>query len=221
MARSYLPQALAAFSTWIANFAALITAAPGTYGLVAADAATIQTANDAFQTAYTMSTAPTTRSPTTVQATVTARNTAVQVVRAYGRLILANAGVSDDDKVALGLHIRDAVNTPVPAPLTNPIIGVLGAQPGQLTVTYKDSAAAPKVKAKPFGATACQLFVQFGIVAPVSPAATPFYGVATKTPFPINCPAGSAGQNAYIYARWITQRGLVGPWSPLAVTAVI
>lgn len=217
----YLPQPLPAFSTWFLNFSSLITANPALYGLVAGDAATIQGAYDAFAAAYAISTAPTTRSPTTVQTTITARNTGVQIIRGYARIILANAGVADSDKTALGLKIRDTVNTPIPAPLTNPVITVIGCTPGQITARYHDSSMSTNIKAKPFGAAQMQLFVAFGTVAPVNPAATPFYGVVTKAPFPINCPAGSAGQMAFIYGRWVTQRGLIGPWSPLAQTAVI
>lgn len=218
---SYLPQPLPAFAIWFANFAALLTINPPLYGITAPDAATVQTAADDFATAYAISTAPTTRSPTTVQTTITARNTGVQIIRTYARQILANAGVADADKVALGLHLRDPVNTPVPAPLTNPVLVLIGATPGQLTLRYYDSALGALVKAKPFGATQCQLYAAFGTVAPVTPGATPFRAVFTKTPFALDTSDGTPGQFAYMYARWVTQRGLVGPWSPLLTSVII
>lgn len=216
MASSYLPQKLSEFQVWFLNFASLISGSPATYGLVAGDAASIQASYDAFAAAYAISTSPVTRSPTTVQDTITARNTSVQIIRAYGRLILANQGVADADKVALGLHLRDPVNTPVPAPLTNPMLTLVGATPGQITASYRDSAASPGVKAKPFGAATMQLFVQIGTVAPVTPGATPFQKVVTKSPFFVDTAAATPGQIAYVYARWATARGLVGPWSPMA-----
>lgn len=221
MHSSYLPQALPAFAAWFLNFATLLTAGPATYGVTPADAASVQASYDAFAAAYAISTSPTTRTPTTVQDTITARNTSVQIIRQYGRLILANAGVADAAKVALGLHLRDPVNTPIPAPLTMPIITLVGAQPGQLTARYQDSAASPGVKAKPFGAANMQLHVQFGTVAPVTPDATPFRKSVTRTPFPIDTTEGVVGQTAYIYGRWVTARGLVGPWSPMATMAIV
>lgn len=216
MPSNYLPQPLADFSAFVVNFAALITAAPATYGLVAGDATAIQTSVDAFSDAYLTSTTPSTRTKVTVQATVDARNATVQVVRSYGRLILANAGVADADKVALGLHLRDAVNTPIPAPSTAPVINVIGASPGVLTCTSRDAMSAPNVKAKPFGATQLLLYVAFGTVAPVTPAATPFRGAFTKTPFALDTTAGTPGQTAFIYGRWTNQKGELGPWSALA-----
>lgn len=221
MPSSYLPQKLSAFAVWFLNFASLVTASPGTYGVSAGDAASVQSSYDDFAAKYAISTSPVTRSPTTVQDTVTARNTSVQIIRAYGRLILANQGVADADKVALGLHLRDPVNTPIPAPLTMPILSLIGAQPGQLTAAYKDSAASPGVKAKPFGAAGMQLFVAFGTVAPVTPDATPFRKQVTRSPFPIDTTDGTPGQTAFCYARWVTAKGLVGPWSPLATMVIV
>jgi len=221
MARSYLPGKLTSFVAWFTNFNTLVQANPALYGLTSADATSINSQYNTFSAAYALSSSPSTRTPVTVQDTQTARNSATVIIRTYGRLIGSNAGVADADKTALGLIIRDPIPTPVPGPLTNPVVSIIGCQAGQITAKYHDSASGGNVKAKPFGATQIQLYVLFGMTAPVSAAATPFYGVATKTPFVINCPSGSAGQNAYIYARWITQKGLVGPWSPLAVTAVV
>lgn len=221
MASNYLPQPLADFQIWADNFSDLITANPVTYGLVAGDAVAIATSVDAFDAAYALSTAPATRTKVTVQATVDARNAAVQVIRAYARIILANAGVADPDKVALGLHLRDVVNTPIPAPSTAPVISVIGATPGVLTCTSRDAMSDPGIKAKPFGATQLLVYVMFGTVAPVTPGATPFKGAFTKTPFAIDTTAGTPGQTAFIYGRWQNQKGQMGPWSALSSSVIV
>lgn len=221
MASNYLPQPLSDFQIWANNFADLITANPPLYGLVTGDAVTIQVATDAFNAAYALSTAPGTRTKVTVQATIDARNALVQIIRSFARLILANAGVADPDKVDLGLHLRDAVNTPIPAPSTAPVLAVIGATPGVLTCTSRDAMSDPKVKAKPFGAIQLLLYVAFGTVAPVTPSATPFRGAFTKTPFAVDTSAGTPGQTAFIYGRWQNQKGEVGPWSALATSIIV
>lgn len=221
MARSYLPQPLSELLTWSQNFSDLITGSPATYGLQAGDAVAIASVNDAYAAAYALSTAPGTRTSVTVAATITARNTLVAVIRNYARIVLANSGVADADKTDLGLIIRDPVNTPIPAPSTNPILGLVGVTPGQITLTFKDSASGAGIKAKPFGATQMQLFMLLGTVAPVSPAATPFNVAVTKTPFAVSTVGGAAGANAYMYARWINQKGQVGPWSSLLVSSIM
>lgn len=221
MARSYLPQKLDELLTWAQNFSDLITASPSLYGLGSGDASAIAGVNDAYAAAYALSNAPGTRTSVTVAATVTARNTLVAVIRNYARIILANSGVADADKTDLGLIVRDPVNTPIPTPTTNPILGLIGITPGQLTMTFKDSASGAGVKAKPFGATQMQLFMLLGTVAPVSPAATPFAAVFTKTPFAVSTVGGAAGATAFMYARWINQKGQVGPWSSLLTSAIM
>jgi hypothetical protein len=215
MPRSYLPQPLSDLQIWADNFAALITANPATYGLAAGDAATIQAAVDAFDAAYLLSTAPGSRTAVTIQATIDARNALVAIVRNYARIILANSGVSSSDKTDLGLIIRDPVNTPIPTPATNPVLNLLGATPGQLTLGYQDSTVVGKSKAKPFGATQLLLFVKYGSTPPSTPGDTPFNKVVTKSPFFVDTTPADPGDPVYVYARWQTAKGLVGPWSPL------
>lgn len=219
--RSYLPQALAELQLWADNFATLISATPALYGLTAGDAASIQAVVDAYDAAYIASTSPGTRTPVTVQATVDARNAMVAVIRNYARLVLANSGVSDSNKTDLGLIIRDPVNTPVPIPGTNPVLNLVGVTPGQITLGYQDSAVIGTSKAKPFGATQMLVYVMFGMVAPATPGATPFNKVVTKSPFFVDTVAAATGQSAYIYARWSTAKGLLGPWSPLVTSPIM
>jgi hypothetical protein len=221
MATNYLPVPDADFNNWVLNFNSLITANPGTYGLTAGDAAAIATPTANWSAAYTLAVTPATRTPVTVSAKNTEKAVLTAVVRSYGRIILANAGVSDSNKTALGLNVRDPVNSPIPAPVTNPVLGLIGAQPGQITLTYHDSAASATVKAKPFGATQLELRAFFGTTAPVSPAATPYYGVFTRTPFAVNAPSGSAGQSVWFYGRWLTAKGLAGPWSAVLQTTAL
>ena len=215
MARSYLPASLAAVAIWADNFSTLISANPGLYGLSAGDAAAIATPTNTFDNAYAISQVPATRTPVTVAATQAARNALTSVIRTYGRIISSNAGVSDADKTALGLIIRDPVPTPIPPPATAPILGCIGATPGILTLTYRDSMSAPTVKAKPFGAVGLELHCLFGTVAPITPAATPFVGIITRTPFGLNTSGATPGQTAVMYGRWINAKGEAGPWSPL------
>jgi hypothetical protein len=214
MSTSFLPAKDALLATWMQNFSTLITAAPATYGLAAADAVAIAAAVNPFISALATSTNPSTRTPTTVNAKNVARNSATVVVRGYGDTIRANTGVTDANKLALGLVVRDPTQTPIPAPTTSPILTIIAATPLQHTVRFADQNT-PASRAKPSGVTQMQLYVSVGTVAPVSPDATPFYGVVTKNPVAVNFASGDVGKTAYYYARWQTRRGLVGPWSAL------
>lgn len=221
MPASYLPLKLATYSVFVANFAALISAAPATYGLSAGDAGAIQTACDDFAAAYAISSTLATRTPVTVADTQAARNACSQVVRSYVRLILANGGVSDASKTGLGLTIRDVHPTPIPAPGTSPVLGLIGATPGQLTLTFRDTGSSVKSRARPAGVLMLELHVFLGTTAPATPDATPYFADITRSPFPITIPGADVGKDAFIYGRWKNAKGEVGPWSAMLTTGTI
>ena len=56
---------------------------------------------------------------------------------------------------------------------------------------------------------------------PVGPQVTGFLGLITKTPFAVNWISADVGKVGFLYARWVTRRGLVGPWSPLVGGGII
>lgn len=216
---SYIPNAQTALRTWANNFAALITATPAVYGLTAADATTIQGVVDDFDAALTLAIDPSTRTPATVADKDAKRASMLGVVRPYAILIRNNAGISDELKAGLGLTIPDRTPTPIPAPGTLPLLNVLFAQPQTLTLKFADSTT-PTKKAKPFGAIALEVHAAASATAITDPALLPQVGNKTKTPFVLSFAAGDVGKTAYIAARWVTRRGLVGPWSDIT-TAVV
>jgi hypothetical protein len=221
MSTSYLPVKISLFSAWLANFSALLTASPATYGVTSGDAAAIAASKVTFDAAYAVSSVKATRTSQNVQTTQTARNATTVLVRAAARNILANSGVLDASKLALGLIIRDTVPSRIPVPQTSPVLGLVGATPGELTLTYRDQNASPKSRAKPAGVASLELHAFFGTVAPATPAATPFFRNVTRSPFAITCPSGSAGQDVWLYGRWVNAKGEAGPWSAELNTSVI
>lgn len=221
MSTSYLPAKLDAYKAWIDNFSNLISAAPTTYGLVAGDAVSIAALVATFDAAYALSNSKSTRTPVTVNQTQVARNNASNTIRGYVRIILANAGVSDANKTALGLVIRDVHPSAIPAPGTAPVLGLTGATPGVLTLTFRDTGSSLKSRAKPSGVTSLELYCFFGTTAPASPAATPFLELHTRSPFAVNVPGDDVGKDAFFYGRWLNGKGQPGPWSALLTCGTI
>jgi hypothetical protein len=221
MPATYFPAKLAAYKAFVDNFSALVTAAPATYGLVAGDAVSIAALVAALDAAYVTSTSNATRTPVTVNLTQVARNTLSATLRGYARIILANAGVSDANKTALGLTIRDVHPTKIPAPGTAPVLALTGATPGVLTNTFRDTGSSLKSRSKPAGVTALELHIFFGSVAPSSPDATPYFGLFTRSPFAVNVPVGDIGKDAFMYGRWLNGKGEPGPWSALLTCGTI
>jgi hypothetical protein len=221
MPASYLPLRIAPYSIWVAAFAALLTADPALYGLTAGDAAAVQAAADDFAVKYGISSTLGTRTRVTIADTQASRNALSATIRSYVRLILANAGVLDANKTALGLTIRDVHPTPIPPPATSPVLGLVGATPGQLTLTFRDTGSSLKSRSRPAGVLMLELHMFLGTVAPATPDATPYFADITRSPFAIDIPGADVGKDAFLYGRWKNAKGEVGPWSALLTTGTI
>lgn len=216
----YIPARDADFALWADNFSALITAAPALYGLMASDAAVIATSVDAWDTAYAAAVAGDTRGPFTISAKDVQRVDTTATLRPYAQLISNNAGVTVDNKIAVGVNPRTNPPAPITTPNTNPILSVISAIQLGHQLRYRDQLASPSVKAKPYGVIAVQLFGAVSTTVVTDPSALPYLGAFTKSPLQVTWDSTAAGKQAYYAARWQTRTGLVGPWSPVVVFTV-
>lgn len=225
MATSYIPAKDADFSAWLQNFSTLLTATPTLYGLVSADAVIVAGQNTAFQAAYTLATDPSTRTSPTVADKTAARNTAEVTVRPYAIQIALNAGVSDMDKVAIGVTVAKTIPTPVPPPTTTPTLSLVAGTSRTHQLAYRDSAT-PTSKGKPAGSTGIQIFRAIGVVPAIDPTQAVYYQNWTKSPNLSEFGTGDVGKICTYFARWMTTSGPAGtsqfgPWStPLALTVM-
>lgn len=225
MAAPYIPNKDANFNSWALNFATLIALAPTVYGLVAGDAAAISAAQSDWATAYELATNPGTRTKATVAAKDAQRAASTAVFRPYAILIRNNAGVTNENKAALGLTIPDATPSPVPPPATAPQLSLVMATPLAHQLNFRDSVS-PLLKRKPVGVVALQLWASIGTVAATDPDQASFVANVTKTPFTNTFDAGSQGKHCTYFGRWVTRSGAggiayAGPWSaPLDVMVI-
>jgi len=202
----YIPTQQSKLVTWAENFSTLISASPSTYGLQAADAATIASYVNAFTNAYAQSTkgSPSTRTPAAVTATNNAQAAMLGIVRTYAQQIRNNMGVTSENKQAIGLNVPSSSRTPIPVPSTAPVIAITGSTPLTFTMTIKDATAPASPRKKAVGARSYAIFYTLTPVsapAPTTPSSTVLV-VGTKTPFPASFPTGSSGQNATLWGAW-------------------
>jgi hypothetical protein len=213
----YIPQTDAGFRDFLANFSTLISADPSRYGLEAADAAIIASMNTSFAAAYVACQSPATRTSGLVTQKDALRASATASCRVYAQQVKVNQGVDNQDKIELGLHINDPTPTPIPAPTTAPMLGIVSAFSGEQTIRYADELT-PASRKKPAGAIQLELYVHVGPTPIVDYTQATFVGVYTKNPIQYEFTPDQANMTASYFARWRTQRGLVGPWSlPVAM----
>ncbi len=214
-ATDWIPSTDLDLSTFSQNFSDVLSADPTTYGLTAGDASGFATLNNSWEAAYTTATNPSTRTPDTIAAKDTAKNAMKPEMRRLGNLIQANVSVSDGDKVAIGLTVRDTgpgSQTPVPAPTSFPLLNILSATPFNHNLKVTDSDT-PTTNAKPVGAIALEFHAQVSTTPIVDPDAIAYAGMETNHLINFQFSAGDVGKQVYYAGRWITRTGLVGPWS--------
>lgn len=212
MSTSYIPSTDAGLAAWSANFEAIVAVDYAALGLTGGQASAVTAADTAYQAAYTLAVDPGTRTPVTVAAKDSAKFALLGTVRPVAIQVRNNPAVSDATKVSLGLTVPALVPTPIPAPTTVPTLAVLAATPGVHKIDSRDDST-PTSKAKPPGALQLQLWVAYGTAPAPDPTTAEFLGVFTKSPFFVSLPVAQTGKVATYFGRWVTRRGLLGPWS--------
>lgn len=215
MTTDYLPRRDAELMVFANAFAQKIAADPAAYGLTAGDAAQLGAAAMDYAARYAIARNPATRTAAAVAAKDGARKTLTAILRGYAMMIKRNGAVSSDAKVALGIGVYDVGLTPVPAPTTFPIIHITGATPLQHELRLGDSAT-PERTARPEGTVGLLLFCQVAAAeepVPTDGAKAPFLAIVTRAIHRTSFDAADVGKTAYYFARWFTERGLLGPWS--------
>lgn len=217
MQPDYIPAQDVLAGDWASNFSTLVTAAPATYGLIAGDAVIIAAAVLAYTNALALATDPGTRTPATIAAKDSTRAAMEATCRPYAVGISRNLGVTNEDKIAVGVNLPTITRTPIPAPLTAPALSLASASVGIHQLAYRD-ATTPTSKAKPFGAIGVELRRVAALVPAVDPDQAVFVDVLTKSPQNVVVPPGDAGKLVTYFARFRTRSGpagvaQTGPWS--------
>lgn len=222
---SYIPAADAAFAAFATNFADLVTADPAAYGETAGSALVVQDAVDDFNAAYTLATNPATRTTPVIADKDDAKAIAIARIRPMAMRINALSTVTNEQRESLGITVRKTTKTPVPAPVTAPVLSIVDVKVGLNTLSIRDSET-PTSKAKPYGVTKAQIFRAVGDVAAVDPASASFFAETTKTPAFLSTEGVESGKIVTYFARWGTRSGptgqsQMGPFSlPLSVVAL-
>jgi hypothetical protein len=220
MPAPYIPNPDLATEAWTENFRTLITANPGLYGLAAPDAVAIAAICATWSAALLLVNNPATKTSVTVASKDAAKAAALALCRTYAQLIRRNVGVANLDKIALGLTIVDPTPTPVPAPVSAPLLEITGATPLELTLRFHDQNT-PLTRAKPAGAKFLAIHAATSATVISDPAVLPLHTLATRQPIALDFDASDAGKTVYIAARYVTGRGLLGPWSAIISYTVV
>jgi len=215
----YLPTADAELIAWLQNFTTYANANLAALGLVAADMTPVTTAFTALQSAFNANNAAQAAAQAARQTKDTNRTTAEVVTRALARRLQAAPAVTDTQRQALGLPVRDKQPTSKTAPTTRPTLEINTAQRLQHTLAFRNEGAS-KSSAKPKGVLGCEIWVKVGATPPADPSELRFLALDTATPYIALYTGADAGKPAHYMARWLNTQGEPGPWSEVVSATV-
>jgi hypothetical protein len=147
-------------------------------------------------------------------ATQTLANELTAAITTVRQAVAAIRGIPDLDSsvlATLGLPVLDKMPTPIAAPTVAPVLGLTSVAPGVANLTFKiEGAANPRARLK--GSVGVQVSVADSAAAGGAQTADAGAKMSvSRSPFQLDTAGFPAAVR--IYARWITQRGLTGPWS--------
>jgi hypothetical protein len=146
------------------------------------------------------------------------RDLAQGVCERYAMRIRADDGISDVQKIAIGVRPLNRGRSKINCPQSSPLLGIVRAKNTIHVLCYKDTQT-PESPAKPFGATELRLFVAIGGDEAVSVDHAKLVGKFTRNPIEVTFDHKHDRQRATYWARWASRRGEVGPWSlPVAMS---
>lgn len=213
----YIPNSDDGFRNWLQNFSNLIQQDAARYGLQPPDAAVISGMYTDFDTVFALVQSPATRTPGLVLQKDAIKASSKASCRVYAQQIKANAGVSDQDKLQLGLHINDTTKTPVPVPSSAPIMMITGSFSGEHILRYADETT-PASRRKPAGVQFIEVYMTIATGADPVQSHSTSIGLYGRQPITVSQDQADAGKTATYFGRWVNTRGEKGPWSlPVAM----
>ena len=155
---------------------------------------------------------PATRTPVI---TATKRDTRTEYEKILMILVAnlrSNTRVTNDDRRAMGIHIRDTKPTPAPVPTTYPILAIDTATARRLTINFRDSASSSA--AKPKGVHGAEIK---WLIADERPTVEQLTNSTfdTRTPYTLVFTDEQRAKTVWICARWENTRGEKGPWGDM------
>lgn len=208
----YIPGSDSEFNNWQSNFINYLTNNAGNMGLVPEDLAPLTAAQSSWQTAYNDLIAAEAALSNAREHKNDTRQNYESSLRATSQRLQVSADVTDADRAALGLTIRDTVRTAAGVPTTRPLATIESSDRLQHKINFVDEDS-PTRRAKPDGVLGCEIWVKIGDAPPTSPDELRFLGLDTATPYTAKFNAEDANKTAYYMLRWTNRSMEAGPWS--------
>ena len=144
-----------------------------------------------------------------------ARHAAEGVIRPFKRRFLDDPPVTDADRAAMEIHIKDTTPTSQPVPQTRPGFSMRPKDIRQVEVTIWDEEQGPDVKAKPHNYYAAIIYSGVLAAPPLRPEDLPQTEPATRSTHILHFDETQRGKTVYVAVRWQNHKGQRGEFSEI------
>jgi hypothetical protein len=175
-------------------------------------------AKNAWVAAWTAYQDPAQRTPLITFTKNKARKTYEKLTRVLVQILKSNPRVTDGDRRAMGIMIRDLTRTPVKPPKTFPEFIVNTSIIRCLIILFWDLGS--HSKAKPCGVHGAEIRWAILDRPPVSIEELTRSGFDTRSPFKLMFDESDRGKTVYFCLCWESARGEKGPWSEIVMAII-
>ncbi|MEM7806654.1 MAG: hypothetical protein AAF561_00915 [Planctomycetota bacterium] len=151
---------------------------------------------------------PMTRGTRTVFEKDKAKNALVAAIRKIARQVNGLMDVTDDQRQALGLNIRDTTPTRIDPPTVAPYVRVTDIKSGMIHFELRQDG---DLRAKPENVADALVFTHVGETAPVVSKSWNYAMTTGRTNCRMVFPEGAGGKKVWITAFWTNAKGQSGP----------
>lgn len=201
-----------AFTEWLTNFVAVVTAHAEEFAIEPSVLASLTNSRLDWNAAHSQAVTTRTAYGAAVQTKDSALAAVTPQVRSMVRQLQANPNVTDAMKRELGITIPSPSIMPAPITPTRPMATVDISQRLQHTLKIWDDSN-PSRRSKPKGVFGCQVWVKTGEGVPSGQKDCVLLDTAPKTLYTVEYDPENAGKTAHYMLRWVDKNGLAGPWS--------
>ena len=213
MSKNYLPDKDNDLGPWVNTFTTYAGDHLAALGLTVDQLDQISGAATEYQNALAAHTAAAAAARTARQAKDLAKKSLTGSIRSLVKQLQANPNLTNTQREALGISLRDDTRTTHNPPVSSPDPRVRTIKHLGHIIGFLDSDT--EKAAKPAGVDAAEVYmaiVPADAPAPADYSQYAFVGLATRSTFTLGFEPADASKRAYYLARWVNGKGQYGPF---------
>ncbi len=129
----------------------------------------------------------------------------------YEKYLLNNPLITAADKLAMGIHDSVSTHASIPAPELAPLLTVSNGSSLQHLFKIRNSDTGRL--ARPVGVCFCEVWFKVGDPAPISLNDATQKAFLVKSGLGINFALSDKGKTVHYIGRWVSRKGVAGPWT--------